>query len=100
MGEDPSRCVVCGSDSGLIKKFSIPNIGKGSSLENSNAAPKDVLAMGIFATPSGAVPLEVTRDIRYDQPDGSQIAQIDARIAGTNQPVWIIGKPRTENSSA
>ena len=31
MEEDPDRCSNCNSDIGLVKQFSVPNIGKSSS---------------------------------------------------------------------
>ena len=98
MGQDPDKCVGCGSTSGLIKKFSAPNIGKGSSssLEHNSG----VLGAGIIETPFGVFPVEVTREVRYDRADGSQIVQRDIRKAGGTETVGQIIGIEKDNSSA
>lgn len=68
MSQDPSTCSNCGSNSGLIKKFSAPNIGKGSGADSH----QNCLYTGKVITPFGDLPIMVSREVRQDLPNSNE----------------------------
>ena len=79
------KCSRCGSD-GLVKQITAPNIGSSGNRSEDNGINKNYLRMGFVLglDESGsrvAALAEVTKEIRRDLPDRSQLVQISVRSA-------------------